>query len=172
MARYYTPVSRIALLVICPGPLDSRSQNITRFQHVVRCQQAAPSIRHATSTHRALSTSRALNNLRVFDQRKCLLHKSVGIVHLVDRIVQKISCRLFERVSQIVELFSMMLVVIEHIFEERECFFGRRNSRVSVRMHAAVSVCMRVAMTTVFVCMFCHIYPPKSSVTITLYTTI
>ena len=47
-----------------------------------------------------------------------------------------------EGMRQIVELFSVMPVVIQHVFEKRESFFRRRRRRVSVRMRMGISAGM------------------------------
>ena len=93
--------------------------------------------------------------LRVFDQRQSLLDEIVAFTEFIYRIVDKVAGHIVEAVREIVQFFSVVPVVVEHVVEKSESFFrGRcRRMRVSVSMcmNCAVSMSMRVAVTAVLV---------------------
>ena len=69
--------------------------------------------------------------------------------------MDQVADHIIKAMSEIMQFFGVMPVVIEHIFQECEGFLRRgcRCVRVSmsVRMSGAVCVCMRVAVSAVIV---------------------
>ena len=61
--------------------------------------------------------------LRVFDQRQSLLDEIVAFTEFIYRIVDKVAGHIVEAVREIVQFFSVVPVVVEHVVEKREGFF-------------------------------------------------
>ena len=59
----------------------------------------------------------------VCDQGQGLFDEVVALAEFVDCVVYEVACDVVKAVGEVVELFGVVLVVIEHVLEEREGLF-------------------------------------------------
>ena len=64
-----------------------------------------------------------MDSLLILYQRQSLLDKIVALAQLVDRLVDEIACDLVKIVCEVVQLFGVMAVVIQHVLQKSKGFF-------------------------------------------------
>ena len=64
-----------------------------------------------------------MDSLLILYQRQSLLDKIVALAQFVDRLVDEISCDLVKIVCEVVQLFGVMAVVIQHVLQKSKGFF-------------------------------------------------
>ena len=64
-----------------------------------------------------------MDSLLILYQRQSLLDEIVALSQFVDRLVDEISCDLVKIVCEVVQLFGVMAVVIQHVLQKSKGFF-------------------------------------------------
>lgn len=64
-----------------------------------------------------------MDSLLILYQRQSLLDEIVALSQFVDRLVDEISCDLVKIVCEVMQLFGVMAVVIQHVLQKSKGFF-------------------------------------------------